>query len=374
MKHKNLTRALVLISVMGIVPSVSHSQGQIAFSTGDIVFKGDLRYRHEQISQEGSKQRDRERIRARFNLTATVDPKINLIIGLASDSSTDPISRNQDLGAGFSTKSVWLDMAYIDWTTPLAGLKVQGGKMKNPFLAVGRNQLIWDHDLTPEGLAAQYSKKSNTTEFFANASYFWIAERSAGKENYLFGGQAGINQTMKTSLLTLGVSLYDYTNAKGYDTFVDAAKNFGNSVDAAKKYLYDFRVAEGFGQMSVIGVLPVPASIYFNYATNTASDVEDNTAYLVGATIGKAAQKGSMGGQVFYRYVEHNAVVGAFSDSDFGGGGTNNKGFVFQYDYQYAKNVTLSTTFYMNKLGVKDINGVAPKDYNRLQIDAVAKF
>jgi hypothetical protein len=34
----------------------------------------------------------------------------------------------------------------------------------------------------------------------------------------------------------------------------------------------------------------------------------------------------------------------------------------------------VSAAFYMNKMGVKDINGVAPKDYNRLQIDAVTKF
>ncbi len=37
--------------------------------------------------------------------------------------------------------------------------------MKNPFLAVGRNQMIWDHDLNPEGLAAQYSRKFEQRSF-----------------------------------------------------------------------------------------------------------------------------------------------------------------------------------------------------------------
>jgi hypothetical protein len=373
MKHQLVKSAILSTVILGIFPAISFPQ-QIAFSTGDLTFKGDLRYRHEQISQEGLKQRDRERIRARFNVLAAVDSKVNLLLGFASDSSNDPISRNQDIGTGFSAKPIWIDMAYFDWTTPLAGLKVQGGKMKNPFFTVGHNQLIWDHDLNPEGLAGQYSKKIDNSEIFANASYFWITERAADKDNYLLGGQIGVNQTIDTSVLTVGASLFDYTNAKGYDPFYDAAKSFGNSVDANKKYLYGFQVAEGFASFSATNLLPAPASIYVDYAANTASNVKDNTGYLVGASLGKAAQKGSMAGQVFYRYVERNAVVGAFNDSDFSGGGTNNKGFVFQYDYQYAKNVTLSAIFLMNKLGVKDANGIAPKDYNRLQIDAVTKF
>ena len=373
MKKSTVIGLTMLIAASAFNPCSSIAQ-QIAFSTGDLTFKGDLRYRHEQISQEGNDQRDRQRIRARFNVTAAVDSKVNVFFGLASGSNNDPISSNQDLGAGLTDKPVWLDMAYFDWTTPLTGLKVQGGKMTNPFLAVGKNQLIWDHDLRPEGLSAQYSKKIDKTELFANASYYWITERAADKDNILIGGQAGIKQTMEMALLTLGAGMYDYTNAKGFDTFYDATKSFGNSVDASKKYLYDYRIAEAFGELAISRVIPVPASILFDYATNTASDVKDNTAYLVGASLGKTGQKGSMAGQVFYRYVERDAVLGAFSDSDFGGGGTNNKGFVFQYDYQYAKNVTLSSTFYMNKMGVKSVNGVSPKDYNRLQIDAICKF
>jgi hypothetical protein len=372
--NRRQTAILTCIAATCLFSGVSFADPQIAFSTGDLAFKGDLRYRHEQISQEGLDQRDRQRIRARLYVAATVDPKVNFLFGLASGSPNDPISSNQDMGAGFSDKPVWIDMAYFDWTTPLTGLKIQAGKTINPFLAVGKNQLIWDSDLRPEGIAGQYSKKFDQTELFANASMFWITERAADKDNLLLGGQAGIKQSMDTANLTIGAGLFDYTNAKGFDTFYDATKSYGNSVDANKKYLYDYRVAEAFGEYAMTKILPVPASMYIDYATNTASDVKDKTAYLVGASLGKTAQKGSMAGQVFYRCVERDAVVATFNDSDFGGGGTNNKGFVFQYDYQYEKNVTLSSTFYMNKLGVKDVNGVAPKDYNRLQIDAIVKF
>jgi hypothetical protein len=67
--------------------------------------------------------------------------------------------------------------------------------------------------------------------------------------------------------------------------------------------------------------------------------------------------------------VERDAVIGAFNDSDYAGGGTDNKGFIFQYDYQASKNVMLSATFFMNRKGIR--NGV---DYNRLQIDSNFRF
>lgn len=358
---------LVCLVCTSVLFSAVPEAQQIAFSTGDLVFRGDLRYRHEQISQEGARQRDRERIRARMSVTATVDPKVNFIFGVASGSNNDPISSNQDMGGGFSDKPLWIDQAYFDWSTPLSGMKIQAGKMKNPFLAVGRNQMIWDHDLNPEGLAAQYSRKSGATELFANASWFWIAERAAGKENYLLGGQAGVKKTVGQLDATLGAGLFEYTNAKGLATFCDATKSFGNSVDAKKNYLYDYRVAELFGEAVLNRGIPV--GLFFDYASNTASDVDDHTAHLLGASIGKISQEGSMAGKVMYRSVERDAVVGAFSDSDFAGGGTDNKGFVFQYDYQYAKNATANVTYFMNTLGLK--NGI---DYHRLQIDVNVKF
>jgi len=349
-----------------IIYSVADAQ-QIAFSTGDLVFKGDLRYRHEQISQEHTKQRDRERIRARMSVSAMIDPKMNFIFGVASGSNNDPISSNQDMGGGFSDKSLWIDMAYFDWTSPVIGLKIQGGKMKNPFLAVGRNQMIWDHDLNPEGLAARFSKKFGSAELFANASWFWITERAAGEENYLIGGQTGIKKSVGSVDAIAGAGFFGYTNIKGYSTFYDTAKSYGNSVNAQMNYLHDYRVAETFCEMTLNTKIPV--GIQFDYALNTASDVKDDTAYLVGLAFGKIVLPGSMSGRVMYRSVERDAVVGAFNDSDFGGGGTDNKGMVIQYDYQYLKNATIGTTYFISTIGMK--NGI---EYNRLQVDVNMKF
>lgn len=364
MKKRMITGLTTLIAASSLLTGSAGAQ-QIAFSTGDLTFKGDLRYRHEQISAEGAKQQDRQRIRARMNVTAVVAPKVNFVFGIASGSG-DPVSSNETLTDGMKDIPFSIDLAYFDYTTPLAGLKVQGGKMKNPFYTAGKSQLIWDGDLNPEGLAAQYSRKG-ATEIFANGAMLWVQERSADKDSYILGGQGGVKQTIGGLNVTAGAGFFDYVNTKGYATFYDTAKNYGNTVDAGKKYVYDYQIVEAFGEIALPKAF-IPLSFAVDYATNIASDVEDNQGYLVGVTAGKTTP-GAFSGRAFYRYLEKDAVVGAYCDSDFGGGGTNNTGTIVGLDYQASKNITLGATFFMNEKGVDD-----GTSYNRLQLDTSFKF
>ena len=71
-----------------------------------------------------------------------------------------------------------------------------------------------------------------------------------------------------------------------------------------------------------------------------------------------------------YRELEADAVVGAFSDSDSFGGGTDGKGHKVSGKYQIAKNWQFGAAFFMNDIGLEG----SSKDYNRLQLDLIAKF
>jgi len=66
--------------------------------------------------------------------------------------------------------------------------------------------------------------------------------------------------------------------------------------------------------------------------------------------------------------LQKDAVVGAFSDSDFIGGGTNGRGSRFGGKYQLAKNVQTGLTYFLNDRQDEDNN------YRRLQVDMVLKF
>ena len=93
----------------------------------------------------------------------------------------DPVSTNQTLGGSLGKKPFWLDLAYLDYHPQWAkGLDLQAGKIEFPFYRPGKNQLIWDHDLTPEGGALLYGLPlGEKTNINLSAGGFWVVERSA---------------------------------------------------------------------------------------------------------------------------------------------------------------------------------------------------
>ena len=62
-------------------------------------------------------------------------------------------------------------------------------------------------------------------------------------------------------------------------------------------------------------------------------------------------------------------MIGAFTDSDSFGGGTDGEGHRVQGKYQVTDNVQLGATFFVSDKG---ISGPDEIDFNRLFIDLVA--
>ena len=92
---------LSLIPMFLFAGTVPQASAQISADT--VKFGADLRYRHELIEAEGKDQRNRERIRARLNMTARLNDEV--ILGFQIASGTDnPVSSNQTLDGGFSSK------------------------------------------------------------------------------------------------------------------------------------------------------------------------------------------------------------------------------------------------------------------------------
>lgn len=208
----------------------------------NIKISGDLRYRHESIDEEsGGKSKqgvNRNRIRARLGLNAKVNDDVDLGFRLASDSKPDPVSTNQNLEGSFSKKPVWIDLAYFDWHPgTIKGFDFIGGKMSNPFYTVGKNQLIWDHDLTPEGLAAKYEMTINDNlKAYLSGGGFWVEERDSASsvDSSLWGVQAYLkNKFDNDTYLLGGMSYYDYGNIEGSGDLATvwngSTKWFGNN-------------------------------------------------------------------------------------------------------------------------------------------------
>ena len=334
--------------------------------TESVKVDGDLRYRHEYIDDDAKDDaRTRHRIRARIGITAKLDDELSLGFRLASGSD-DPVSTNQTLDGSFSTKNINLDRAWFAWKPADSGLKITGGKMGNPFYKPAKGSLIWDGDLNPEGMSATWKNKNGDAAFWLTGSGFYVDERSSDKNAALFGAQAGLKYDMDASSFTVGAGYFTYSELQG--ALVDD-DFFGNTADGGM-FMYDYDLLEAFAEFAFkAGDMPV--KLYGDYVSNSDPD-ENNTGFLFGFELNKAKKPGSWKLAYDYRELEADAVMAAFSDSDFGGGGTDAKGHRFAGAYQLTKAAQLAATLFVNEKGIKD--GDEGVDYTRLQVDMKFKF
>ncbi|WP_440974208.1 putative porin [Pseudomonas koreensis] len=344
-------------------------------------FKGDVRFRQETVKNDGvpnSKDQDRQRIRARLGAYTEINPQVDTGIRIATGSSDDARSTNQDLNNYFDKKQIWLDQGYVDYhPDAIKNLHLIAGKMNQPWVSMG--DIIWDSDINPEGLAVTYKYPlSGSTELFGSAGHYTLKDNVDGEgvqfkhDLRLYAGQLGGRFALTDSLkLTLGGSLYSYDNDKdsacpttGTVTAPCALAVNGNSPNET------FKLYEGFGQLDIAN-LPVPLSVYGQYVNNKDASNDQDTGWLAGV---KTKVYG-FGIDYNYRDVQRNAVVGAFTDSDFANGYTGSRGSKLKVSYELDKNFTLGATYFMAN---SDYTNASLKktdsDINTLQLDAEAKF
>jgi hypothetical protein len=345
-------------------PVVAPAATQVLAAAGpNLRFSGDLRYRHEAINDDAAVERERQRIRARFGVTADVTDKVRVGLQLATGGD-DPVSGNQSLDGGFNRKSFGVDRAFFSWAAT-KDLTFTGGKIANPFFRPGNHHLIYDGDLNPEGLALRYSRGN----WFANYSGLWVEERSAANDSLLLGGQFGYRRTLDSGVrVTAGASYYDYLETQGQTPFWDG-EAAGNRLDVAGRYANDFNLAEVFGELGFkAGEHPV--TVFADYVRNGEASDQD-AGFAIGASIGEITKQGTWRFGYAYQDLEADAVIGTFTDSDFGGGGTDNKGHVIDFNYGFRDRLVFGLRYFLNERGAAAGN---ERDYNRLQADVVFNY
>lgn len=339
------------------------SKNKIPDWVKDTKFKGDFRYRYENVADDSAapnpnNSKDRQRIRLRVGAYGTVNDYVDYGIRVATGGAS-ATSSNQDIDGG-TKKEIMLDQYYVDLHPDmLKGAHLIMGKMPQPW--IGRTGLIWDGDLNPEGIAVTYKTAwTNGFNLMANAGSFVIDERK-GDDLQLWAGQLAAEQKVgDDTKVTLGVSDFYYQNA---DTAGIAA---GLTTVPANTAGTGFHLVEGFGQVDT-KVVDLPVSINGQYVVNTEAETDDDTAYLLGFSLGKAKNKGDWEVGYNYRDTGTDAVPDGFNDSDFAYGFAGSHGHSFWAKYQIAKNLQAGATYIMavNHLGA---------DVNTLQADLNFKF
>ena len=356
--------AIAVVALASILPSqtLAQDEEQEAPSTrgwiDTVDWAGDLRLRYEGIDEAGEVRRDRFRFRGRFGFASELSNKVQFSARLAT-SDGNPVSTNLDFGEGFSSKDIAIDRVFITWNA-LNNLDIAVGKMGRPWFRAGGNALLWDSDLNPEGVNANWSSRI----FFVNVGTFVVDERSESDDSLLHSVQAGLDKRFsERSRLLFSAAYFDYTNTIGNPPFYrDQAK--GNSVDAAGNLLYDYDILEISTEYSAV-LNNWPVSVYGVWAQNTAIDIQD-TAFAVGVIFGVVDAPGKMEFSYAWYDTEADAVMGIFTDSDFGGGNTDSRGHLIKARYGLNKNIALNGTFIISEIEMFRNNR---HDYNRVQLD-----
>jgi hypothetical protein len=393
-------------------------------------WEGDLRVRHQSdLFDDGNapqdfnldgkmdnttEDRERLRVRARLGLTAQVTHNITGGLRLATGNTSDPVSTNQTLGTTANKYSLVLDRAFVKYR-PWDWLNVSGGRLPNPFFST---DLVWDDDLNFEGIAAAVNLNTQepVTNFkpFAAFGLFPLQEiesspTNLAKDKWLFGAQAGLDWTPSgNSRWRLGLAYYDYRNISGvrnptplangfYDATAPQFRQKGNSLylidtDANNNGTADdpiwglasrYRLANLTAAVDLSHFDPVHVVLSADVVKNVGYDKTEMAARMgagyqartlgwqTRATVGWPVLDRPYNWQVFlgYRYLERDAVLDAFTDSDFRLGGTDSQGFFLGGSFAWDRNAWLSAKW----LSADEIDGL-PFAVDVLQVDFNARF
>ncbi|MCS7047917.1 MAG: putative porin [Verrucomicrobiae bacterium] len=393
------------------------NKNKVAGWIDEMRWSGDVRLRAEFFDNEDqSNQADRWRFRYRLRLGVEAKFVEWATVGLrlASGGTDDPVSTNETLDDMFQRDVIGIDLAYARIQPPKADwITVTGGKMINPMWQPSFNSpLVYDGDVTPEGLAEQFVWRFGPDQrhaLFLNAGQFVASEiiRSADGDGFAFdvqgGGEFKVGRDPKAPWLRTRLAAgFFWTHNIDTNSLTTRSPNLGNMVrvfGTTTNFLADFEVVSVRGdvawelQRQPFFGTPAIVTVSGEYVKNLADAYEslrgavtnvspDQTeGWTVQVAFGEAKKKGQWQVAYQYKYLEADAVLDSWTDSDWGTGGTDREGHVVKaaYNFQDWWQVGL-TAFITEKISNRPDSGhniSAPRrgeDLLRLQLDTLFRF
>ncbi|MGH7818877.1 MAG: putative porin [Candidatus Binatia bacterium] len=381
---------------------------------------GDVRVRNETFLRSGDRDRVRQRFRLRLGARAKLDDEAELGFRLATGTDGELTSTNQTFTDAFTFKSVNLSAAYLalspakslGWSRPY--LKLLGGKYDVPLYGPPTpTGLVFDRDLTPEGFfeslklverdlgllraagvnlgqwVFQESSRTGDGALFAFQASASLAPApgvawNVGAGDLLFQKESTIAAARNSNAslnVTNDVRLSDGTVAGGRPVDPSRAGPAGDGLDAAGNpirilgYVSDFNVVNaGTDALIDTGRPAWPVRLFGDWALNTEAAGGEDSGYEVGAALGRSKERNDVAVAYAWEHLETNAVISAFSESDFGrDGGTNTEGHVLQVSYVFLEGVTLLSTAYITE-PIDHVSGRSTTTDYRWQLDLVGRF
>lgn len=314
-------------------------------------FSGDFRYRHQETTDKQKETRLFHRLIFRVGQTFEIQQDLKftyrLMTGSGYNTGTTSIGE-KNTTQGSSRYTIGLDQAYVTYL-PEQNVSLYLGKMPQFFYSAGKNQILLDRDITPEGLGAQYKQSFNEQELdlSLNLASLWVREKyddTAGKDltdTFLNVAQATLIYKINSDFSTqLGLGLYTYTDVQGSkpnELAIQSALDFrGNTPDGVGNYLNDYKITQSLIEVKW-AKSPFDISVFFEHLKNGGAD-SLNEAQIYG--LGFSYEKFHL--SLMRQTVESDAVLAIYTGSDYSGGQSNSRGDVVLVGYKLNKNAIIN--------------------------------
>ena len=391
---------------------------------------GDVRVRYEDRKGNGipaapaaATNSEQKRDRARYKVTLGVktesgDWYTDLVMALGTTGRSDNATFGKTTGSLNDKETLFVKRAMIGYK-PTEWLTLEAGRMENPLYTTS---MVWDADLTVEGLTEKLKYKVGQAELFGTlGQWAYKGDRihinstpaTSTTTNELFAFQGGAkynindNTSVKAALtystissnnfgkdFTPGLSTVALANNAGVndlDTIeIPAEINFLTSKNIGVRvfgdYVYNTSGSDRFHK-SVLATTKGAARDAVQAAGN------DDNAWLLGLAIGSATDlkafegnkmaKGDWSARIWYQDVGVYSVDQNATDSDIFDSRVNMKGTVFKAQYNIQDNVLANFTYGHGKrknnalgtpTGSGNDLGLNLRDFDLIQADLTYKF
>jgi putative porin len=368
-----------------------------------------------------TENRNRLRARIRLAMDAKITQGVKVGMRVTSGNLNDPVSTNQTLGNSLQPYQLVLDRAFIKLESEVKEHTFIGGRMPNPWVST---DLIWDKDLNFDGLVYKYRPLQSDDMYdddrvfdtFISFGAFPLDEvELSTNDKWLLGFQTGVNWEFNNqNKLNIALAYYDYTNIAGErntpdsnlldytapdllatgNTLFDISNNISDPEDIYLGLAADYTLVDVIVKYKVAQFAPVNVNVTLDYVENIGYKQSDvlqraggaagllpiygnndgkakTTGYQLKFDIGwpTLKKRGNWQTSIAFKYLERDAVVDIYTDSDFRGGGTDVQGYILQGRYAFDDSTWMS----LKLISADEIDG-APYGRDTVQLDLMASF
>ncbi len=375
--HRRLFAAAILLATL------SSSQAATGLDWLDhntnLTFYGDVRLRYEvDWDSQGAAgvmrdDRNRARLRARLGFNYQLAEEWSVGARVRTGNSRSQQSPHLTFAADDGPRDnldFVADRYFVQFKQ--SGFTVWGGRNTTPFWQ--QNELFWDEDVTPTGLAGAYDMRLGAGNLTATAGAFYLPDGGYDLNGQMLSGQLKYSLPVKPSQFTLAAGFHFMNGESG-------ANNLRNR-NGARDYL----IGVGSAQWSIpIKGIPfaLGADVFKNFKNYSAAEVaplsaantDETLGYVFSVQLGQLKQKHDWLVAYYYAHIETFAVNASYAQDDwvrFGSGtqtdSSDFEGHEVRLGYALSKNINLMARLFL----VDAITTI--QDAKRFRVDLNWKF